>query len=420
LGKLNGTKFWPLVSSKLKECGFDRTSEQCRSYWYGTIRVRPEFKDTLQFRTFNDRHSTPLAMATMTGTGITSGPTKLGTTPQSLFSTDTGESRTGTRSSSNSSFSTGAEQDTSRTKSGGTAQATPSSSMSQMAKDNGAMSRWKDHETQKLRELVLAKRSSTTEDQKELGVPFWTSISQELANSGINRTWQACARRFQRTNQGSHIAEPSFQSKDAAVDPMPGKLYHAEPNNEDTDAEEDDGSRLDLDNGDTPYGEDGEPRRGSRNRISKPAWSDEEHNRLVQLMKARRALENEDESLEKLSKNKLFVWVSKQLKQYLIDRSPGACTLYWNNKGAARSDFNIDPQGPALNGISKEPSGNGISGLSAMEELSPVAKDIEDAYDRLPQQDFDDSPFVQSFVKVSIRNLHPFGTLNMHVADNPG
>ncbi|KAE9363467.1 hypothetical protein N431DRAFT_356145 [Stipitochalara longipes BDJ] len=396
LGKLNGTKFWPLVSAKLKKCGFDRSSDQCRSYWYGAIRLRPEFKDTLQFRGFNERHSTPLAMTSNTGTDITSGSSKIGaSTAQSLYSTDTDESKSRARSAFSSLSNAGAEHETPRTKSGGTD--TPSSSMSQTAKDNASMARWTDHETQKLHELVLAKRSSMTEDHKELGAPFWTSISQELANIQIDRTWQACARRFQRTNQGSYAAESGLPSDDAAGNPMPGKLYHVEPNNEDTEVE-DGGSRLGLDNGDTPYGEDGEPRRGTRKRVSKPAWSDEEHNRLVQLMKARRELESEDENLEKLSNNKLFGLVSKQLKQYLIDRSAGACNLYWNNKGSARSDLNIDPRAPCSDGMSRKSSGEG--GLSAMQEFSPVAKDIEDAYDRLPQQDFDDSPFVQSFLKV--------------------
>jgi len=387
-GKLNGTKFWPLVSAKFKDCGFDRTSEQCRGYWYGTLRLRPEFKDTLQFRAFNDRHSMPLAMASTAGTDIASGSSK--STPQTLSRSVVGDIAP-----------------LATTEAGGTprymaksmlVEGSPSSSsVSQTAKDNGSMFRWNDHETQKLREMVHAKRSSTTEDNKELGIPFWSSISQELANNGINRTWQACARRFQRTNPGPHLAEPGLQS-DQLAGIMPGKLYHTDPDNDDT--EDDDGSRSDLDDGDTPYGYDGEPRRGTRKRVSKPAWSDEEHNRLVQLMKARRKLESEDESWEKLSNNKLFGLVSKQLKHYLINRSAGACNLYWTHKGSARSDFNIDPRVPYSDGISKKIS-SGEGELPAKQELYPVAKDIEDAYDRLPQQDFDDSPFIQSFLKVS-------------------
>jgi hypothetical protein len=79
---------------------------------------------------------------------------------------------------------------------------------------------------------------------------------------------------------------------------------------------------------------------------SRPPWTDEEHNRLVELLKERRALESKDESLEKLSNHRLFALISKQLKQYLIEKSAGACTLYWSNKGFARSGFDINS--PAL------------------------------------------------------------------------
>jgi hypothetical protein len=266
---------------------------------------------------------------------------------------------------------------------------TLSSSMSKSKKENGGMARWAEHETQKLRELVIAKRKSMGEDKKELGLAFWTSISQELENNQIHRSPQACARRFQRTSKLG-ATEPGLGSDDTP-DPMPEKAspYYPKPNNEgtDTDADADDGSKSDLNDGDTPYGE---PRRGSRKRVSKGVWTDEEHNRLVQLMKARRQLESEDESLEKLSNYKLYALVSKQLKQYLIERSAGACNLYWNNKGFARSGFDNSPA------ISQE----GNLRKSSTRELSPVGKNIENAFSRLPRQDFDDSPVIQGLRKV--------------------
>jgi hypothetical protein len=403
LAKLNGTKFWPLISAKLKECGFDRTSDQCKSYWYGQLRLRTEFKDTLQFRSVNERSSMPLSMASKTETDTTaSGASKFGIRSSSgSFSSI----EAGTGTASGSLLNTGAEHaaetatETPKTKSDLSFQSmsravieadhTPSLAMSKSKKENGGMARWAEHETQKLRELVIAKRNSMGEDKKELGVAFWTSISQELENNQIHRSSQACARRFQRTSKLG-ATEPGLRSDDTP-DPMPEKAspYYPKPNNEgtDTDADADDGSKSDLNDGDTPYGE---PRRRSRKRVSKGVWTDEEHNRLVQLMKARRQLESEDERLEKLSNYKLYALVSKQLKQYLIDRSAGACNLYWNNKGFARSGFDNSPA------ISRE----GNLRKSSTPELSPVGKNIENAFSRLPHQDFDDSPVIQNFRKV--------------------
>jgi len=344
----------------------------------------------------------PLSMVSKTATDTTaSGASKFGVRSSSgSFSSI----EAGTGTASGSLLNTGAEHagetatETPKTRSDLSFQSmssaviadhTPSSAMSKSKKENGGMARWAEHETQKLRELVIAKRKSMGDDKKELGVAFWTSISQELENNQIHRSSQACARRFQRTSKLG-ATELGLRSDDTP-DPTPDKAspYYLKLNNEgtDTDADADDGSKSDLNDGDTPYGE---PRRRSRKRVSKGVWTDEEHNRLVQLMKARRQLESEDEKLEKLSNYKLYALVSKQLKQYLIDRSAGACNLYWNNKGFARSGFDNSPA------ISRE----GNLRKSSPPELSPVGKDIENAFSRLPRQDFDDSPVIQDFRKV--------------------
>lgn len=402
--KLNGTTFWPLVSAKLQECGFDRSSEQCRSYWYGQLRTRKEFENTLKFRSVTERNSTPLYMVSKTTTDTASISFKLGAldTPGSSFRTDAG-AKTGTRNTLGSLFNTGTEDsaENPQTRSGGNprlrsgtitigADGTASSSMSQSAKENGGMARWTERETRTLRELVLAKRSSMPEGQKELGVPFWTSISQQLETKQIYRSWQACARRFQRTNnQESDTKEPVTGSDDNFSRSFGSKrnnessLYQSKRGNEE-DTDVDDGSKSDWDDGDHLYMEDGERRRGSRKRVSKPVWTDEEHNILEELLKARRALEKEDLSLKVLSNNKLFALVSQQLKQYQIDRSAGACTLYWNNKGFARSGYVIDPSGER----------------SSINASSPAGREIEDAFSRLQHQDFDDSPVIQAFREV--------------------
>lgn len=415
MGKLNATKFWPLISATLKECGFDRTPDQCRGYWYGVLRLRPEFKDTLLFRSVTERSSTPVSMASKIGTDFTSGPSRTGTRSNSgsLFNTGAEEARSISNEVNNTLGAEAGSGDTSgsmfqaaldntlgsmsktATKPGGD---DTSRSVSQNIVDIGSMARWSENETQKLRELVLAKRSSVAEDQKELGITFWKSISQQLENNQIHRTWQACARRFQRTNSHeSQTTEPAIDSDETQSSLFHVDLYnekevtHSESKIADEDDEEDDGSKSDLDDGDTPYGEDGEPRRGTRKRVSRPAWTDEEHNRLVQLLKARRQLESADESLNKLSNNKLFALASQQLKQYLIDRSGGACNLYWTNKGFARSGFDINsPATPQAGGSRK----------SSDQQLPPVGKDIADVFSRLPHQDFEDSAFVQSFHKV--------------------
>jgi hypothetical protein len=415
LGKLNGTRFWPLISATLKECGFDRTPDQCRGYWYGVVRLRLEFKDTLLFRSVTERSNTPASMASKTEAEVTSGPPRTGTrsSPGSLFNTGPEEAglisneinntlgaKIGSSDTSGSMFqavldNTLGSMSETATNPGG--DDTPRS-MSQTMADIGSMARWSENETQKLRELVLAKRGSVAEDQKEIGITFWKSISQQLENNEIHRTWQACARRFQRTNNHeSQTTEPVIDPEETQpssfrVDPYNEKeVTHLKSRIADENSTEDDGSKSDLDDGDTPYGEDGERRRGTRKRVSRPAWTDEEHTRLVQLLKARRQLESEDESLKKLSNNKLFALVSQQLKQYLIDRSGGACNLYWSSKGFARSGFDINSPAAALAGESRK---------SSDQQLSPVGEDIADAFSRIPHQDFEDSAFVQSFHKV--------------------
>jgi hypothetical protein len=198
-------------------------------------------------------------------------------------------------------------------------------SMSQPSTNNGTISRWTESETQKLTELVSAKRSSMAKDGKGAGVAaFWKSISLDLEKSQIHRSWHACMRRFSRVNgDESGTVEPAMDpdathSSLFCVEPYDenkGQTTHPKSridHNDDSEADYD-GSKSELE-GDTPYGEDedGALRRGVRKRVSRPAWTDEEHNRLVQLVKARRQLESEDPKLIKLNPSKLFALVSKQ------------------------------------------------------------------------------------------------------------
>ena len=59
------------------------------------------------------------------------------------------------------------------------------------------------------------------------------------------------------------------------------------------------------------------------------------------------------------------------------------------SKGAARSGFDINSPFPPQAANQRSNQG-----------LSPVGKDIEDAYSRLRHQDFDDSTVIQNFRKV--------------------
>jgi hypothetical protein len=155
-------------------------------------------------------------------------------------------------------------------------------------------------------------------------------------------------------------------------------------------------SESGIDGADAGYNEEEEEeelRRGSRQRISRPRWTDEEHNKLVELLKARRELESRDENVEKLSCWKLFVHVSKQLPQSFIDRSARACQHYWNSKGFERSGFDI-------NSPSSPHPGNRMGKQSVLQPLSPLGKDIADTFSKLPQQHFDDSLVVKGFRKV--------------------
>ena len=346
-GKLNGTKFWTLISAKLKECGFDRTSEQCRSYWYGTLRVRQEFKDTLQFRSTgrpDGRNGTPIVATSKTLTAVNEESSTHRTRSDSaaLFSTGAEESKAVSVVENNkmlqavtvigdtpgSMYQAAAENGLglmSETTGVIDDEGDTTISMSQPSMNNGITSRWTERETQKLTELVSAKRNSMAIDGKGAGVAaFWKSISLDLENSQIHRSGHACMRRFSRINgDESGTVEPAMDP-----DATHSSLFYVEPYNDDKgqithpksridhndDGEADyDGSKSELD-GDTPYGEDedGELRRGARKRVSRPAWTDEEHNRLVQLVKARRQLESEDPKLIKLNPSKLFALVSKQ------------------------------------------------------------------------------------------------------------
>jgi hypothetical protein len=343
-GKLNGTKFWTLISAKLKECGIDRTSDQCRSYWYGTLRVRPEFKDTLQFRSTSGRNGTPTVAAPKTWTAVNEESSEIRTCSDSaaLFSTGAEESKavsllennkmlqgeTATGDTPGSMYQAATENFIgfmSETTDFIDDEGDTTISMSQPSTNSGPTPRWTERETQKLTELVVAKRNSVAKDGKGVGVgAFWKSISLDLENSQIHRSWHACMRRFARTNgDESGTAGPAMDP-----DATHSSLFYVEPYNDDKgqtthpksrikhndDGEADyDGSKSELDV-DAPYGEgeDGEPRRGARKRVSRPAWTDEEHNRLVQLVKARRQLESEDPKLIKLNPSKLFALVSKQ------------------------------------------------------------------------------------------------------------
>ncbi|PMD23133.1 hypothetical protein NA56DRAFT_61387 [Hyaloscypha hepaticicola] len=343
-GKLNGTKFWTLISAKLKESGFDRTSEQCRSYWYGTLRVRQEFKDTLQFRSTSGCNGTPTVATSKNLTAVNEEPSKDRTRSDSaaLFSTVAEESKavspvknykmlqamavTGdTPGSMHQAAAENGLEFMPETTGVIDDEGDTTISMSRPSTSNGSISRWTERETQKLTELVSAKRNSMAIDGKGAGVAaFWKSISLDLENNQIHRSWHACMRRFSRVNGGeSGTVEPAMDP-----DATHSSLFYVEPYNDDKgqtthpkstidhsdDGEADyDGSKSELD-GDTPYGEDedGALRRGARKRVSRPAWTDEEHNRLVQLVKARRQLESEDPKLIKLNPSKLFALVSKQ------------------------------------------------------------------------------------------------------------
>jgi hypothetical protein len=361
---LDGTKFWPLISEKLKESGIDKTSEQCRRYWHGIIRHQPEFKDTLQFQS---RNSTPAPMSN-TGTNNIHGAQHLGV--ESRLRNDTPASMSESRTD-NIPGDIGTKD-------------TPGA-MSQVDSANGeGRYYWTEDETQKLKELVLANRSSNPKDQQKVSEEFWTLISKQLETYNIHRTWLACRRRFNRIC-GNQVFPTKQDIIPHSDDSLPN-LYEPKADI----VEDGDTGYMDQDQ---DQDDEPSPRRGDRKRMSRPPWTDEEHNRLVQLLKARRELEDKDESLEKLSNNKLFTLVSKQLKQYLIEKSAGACTLYWSSKGFLRSGFDINS--PAL-----YQSGRDFRTPSALPALSPVGKDIAEAFSRLPQQHFDDSSIVRGFRKV--------------------
>jgi hypothetical protein len=306
--KTTALQLWSLMSKQLLEHGIKKTSSQCMTRWYYHVRFRPEFKDTFQFSAI----------------------------PKSKLNTGNALSK----------------------------------SQVDLHNDNHN-SRWKKDEMRKLKELVLAYRSSTLQDQQQHGMPFWALISQQLESHDIYRSSQACAVKWRRYN--SDQVSPTTPDVDSD-DILPSLC----------------GSKLDNDDADV---EEEEPRRGSRQRISRPRWTDEEHDKLVELLKARRELENQDEGVEKLSCWKLFVLVSKQLEQSFIDRSASACQHYWNSKGFQRSGFDINP--PTL----LQP-GRDSGKSTVLDQLSPLAKDIADAFFRLPQQHFDDSPVVEGFRKV--------------------
>jgi Myb-like DNA-binding domain len=421
---LTGTKFWPLISEKLKESGIDKTPAQCSRYWYAWARHRPEFKDTLQF---TSRSNTPSASISNTGTDHTQSAQSLGVQTRLRSNTPAAMSKTAADNIPGASFNIVTENTTramSQVGSGKfsstmskigtynlpgvmfkTGQDNTSASMSQIDSDNAEGNyRWTDGETQKLRELVLAYRSSVLKNQQKVSDEFWTLISKQLETYNIHRTWAACRRRFARTSNNQVSPTKQVIELDSSNSLLP-RLS---------------GFQWDIgDDGDTTgYMEEDQdqepsPRRGERRRMSRPPWTDEEHNRLVELLKARRELESKDESLEKLSNNKLFALVSKQLKQYLIEKSAGACTLYWSNKGFPRSGFDINS--PALS-----QQGRDVRKSSVLPSLSAVGKDIAEAFSKLPQQHFDDSPIVKGFRKVCIPLIVQLCAERGHEANQSG
>ncbi len=308
------------------------------------MRVRQEFKDTLQFRSTVGRNGTPSDAASKTLTAVNEESSKDRTRSDSaaLFSTVAEESKKVSLSENNkmlqemtvagdtpgSIYQAAAENGLgfmSETTGVIDDEGDTTISMSQPSTNNGTISRWTERETQKLTELVSAKRSSMAKDGKGAGVAaFWKSISLDLESSQVHRSWHACMRRFSRVSGDvSDTGEPAMDP-DAThsslfyVEPYPddkGQTTHPKSriDHNDDGVADYDGSKSELD-GDTPYGEDEDCaiRRGARNRVSRPAWTDEEHNRLVQLVKARRQLESEDPKLIQLNPSKLFALVSKQ------------------------------------------------------------------------------------------------------------
>jgi hypothetical protein len=279
---------------------------------------------------------------------------------------------------------------------------------SQKATEQAAGPRWDDSEHQILMGM--------TEDQLELEkvdsssiIPWprhWKKVSHQLEENGYTRSPEACAAYWTLVqNNSAHAAAP------ASGTDTDGQSWEAHGGINDEDY-------LLVALGDT----------STQQSTKVQLWTDEEHENLLRILKARRELE-EDNEVEKLSGLQLWTFVSQLHQQSGFDRTWEACKTYWQNAGRSRSGFDERAKPSSKIGTEGRLFESKPSSVSSL--WSPV-NELEDSIMAL-ESTFADNPTPRNFQKDRLQqgaealqnqmslpdqNLLPTTSLNGLVSDS--
>ncbi|KAE8443836.1 hypothetical protein EG329_001343 [Mollisiaceae sp. DMI_Dod_QoI] len=180
------------------------------------------------------------------------------------------------------------------------------------------------------------------------------TFSDKLKDNDINKTRQQCQWHWYSTARYL----PEFLDND--ID----SLY-----------DEDDEDDVDYEGQDLKEGAMSNVAEKGQTQGSK--WTDQERQKFIALVKARRNKEKHNPALEKLNSTQLMTVVSSQLKkQYSIDRTVNACKQVWRRYLASHGTEDISDQEPA--------SSDSESELVLPPLLSPLPAYIEAMLDEPP------------------------------------
>ncbi len=180
---------------------------------------------------------------------------------------------------------------------------------------------WSAEENRKYEEVVTSiwtTEQAKTSENRLAGAHLWDRVSQLLSEQSVMMSARQCRQKIVKLRE----SKPEFQDM-FVFRHLKSRVEQglAESNNED-DADPDF-----VEDEDSTSFSDG-------NMLSDPTgrkhrWSEEERDKLINLVVARRELENRDRTVQILSTKEIWEYVSMQLKEHSFDRSSDSCKGYW-------------------------------------------------------------------------------------------